>query len=264
MFTEHTDGQLIASYVKQTNKAALDTLLHRHYDTTYRRFLKQCQSPDDAADLTQQLWLHVVKQLPQYNDLDKFPSYLMRCVSNLLTDHRRRNNVKNRVIREKTDSESDNKEEQASADPGHSAEKTAELLQQINHLVNTLVPQLPCAQRFAFLIKHESEFWEHKQRLSWKQLAELNGIDVDKAWKMFEQVRNELCRTDREHSYGLSINNDAHLIFVIWTQAQRPVKKCEYTWEYYSEILSMPKNTLKTHYRRALLSLQKGMTKLNS
>lgn len=259
---EPADGMLIKRYVEGGDEKAFELLMQRHYKMTYHRFLKNTQNPDHALDLTQQLWMQMVRHLSSYQDEGKFPSYLMLCASNLLTDFWRRKGVRNEVM---VDLSTDEQQDMYTnvADPYANTEADIDLNQQIDFLTSRLIPALPCEQRLVFLIKHESEYWEEKKRLSWKQLAQLNGLDEDKVWEYFERVRNNmLCNTtggeaERETSC------DAILIFLVWSQAQRVSKKQDYTWGYFAKILNIPENTLKTRYRAALKTLADGLTELN-
>ncbi len=263
MLDEQSDAQLIKRYLSNKDEQVFATLLQRHYDATYHRFLKHLRNADDAADLSQQLWLRVVNNLGSYKDDGKFPSFLMRIATNLLTDFWRRKGVRDRAIYEpSTAEEQEIIEHNATVDSGQldSALATAE---EINHLTTALIPQLPTDQRLTFLLKHESEFWEKNQPLDWQTLAKLNAISAESAHRKFEKYRDNLMKafngTDTEE-----LETQDMLLFLIWTQAQRLDKKQEFTWDYFSQLLGVSANTLKTRYRAALKSLTRGLDEFNS
>lgn len=257
-----SDSQLIQRYVGDGDKPAFESLLKRYYQITFQRFIKHCRDPDLAADLTQQLWTQMVKSLGNYRDDGKFPNFLMRSVTNLLFDHWRRKGVKDKVIQESYRDDEDDFVALA-PDPSAGTESRVELQEQIDHLTGDLIPALPCEQRLAFLLKHESEYWEDKQRLSWQHLAQLNGLDESTAWQLFEDTRNALLRADNKGKNHPDTACEAVLIFLVWTQAQRISKKQDFTWSYFSKILNVPENTLKTRYRTALKTLADGLKELN-
>lgn len=258
-----TDDALIEIYVVQGSKKAFETLYMRHYDKTYKRFLKHCKNPDNAADLTQNLWIKVEESLKTYRPDGKFPSYLMRSASNVLTDHWRRKGVRDRVISQANYDDAEDYIEGArdlSADTAHENE----MQEQIEYLTTQLIPSLNCEQRLAFLLKHESEYWEYKQRLTWQHLADLNDMDVQQAWEMFEQVRNRVVTSATGQESHEALNCESLLIYMVWTQSQRPFKNQEFTWQYFANVLNVPENTLKTRYRAALKSLAEKLSEHNS
>lgn len=262
MSQEPADGILIKRYVEEGDEKAFELLMQRHYKMTYHRFLKQTKNPDHALDLTQQLWMQMVRHLSNYQDEDKFPSYLMLCSSNLLTDFWRRKGVRSEVMVELSSDEQQDMYANM-ADPYTNTEAGIDLNQQIDFLTTRLIPALPCEQRLVFLIKHEAEYWEEKQRLSWKQLAQLNGLDEEKVWECFERARNTMLCNLTGGKAEQDSSCDAILIFLVWSQAQRASKKQDYTWSYFAKILNIPENTLKTRYRAALKTLAHGLTELN-
>lgn len=57
----------------------------------------------------------------------------------------------------------------------------------------------------------------------------------------------------------LKLTMEEVTIFMVWTQAQRLRKEQEFTWDYFSDLMGVPTNTLKTRYRSALKSLGEGL-----
>lgn len=267
MLNNYADGELIKRYLTDADDSAFEILLERHYDLTYKRFLNRCRNPDDAADLTQQLWMQVLKNLKNYQDFGKFPAFLMRSASNLLTDYWRRNEIKNNITNNASslqvqDSDQNYDLIENATEPGPDIDTKLALQAQIKYLTQKLIPALPCEQRLAFLLKHESEYWEYKSRLSWQQLAELNGISEQDAWEKFENMRNYLVTRENGGEAKIECSCESMLIFLVWTQAQRRLKNQDFTWQYYAKILNVSENTLKTRYRSALKNLSQGLTDL--
>jgi len=144
------------------------------------------------------------------------------------------------------------------ADQGIGVSALHEVQDQVAYLTNTLIPELICEQRLAFLLMHESEHWEEKRRLGWQHLAQMNGMDAQEAWSRFEVFRNKLLQKVSSHS-SEDLDCDSLLVFLIWTQAQRLEKQQSFTWDYFSEVLGVSVNTLKTRYRTALKKLAQGL-----
>ncbi len=258
---ELSDGELIERYLHGGSEQAFRVLVERHYSATYSRFARQCGNPDDAADLTQQLWIRVLKNLHGYRDDDRFPAFLNRIATNLLTDYWRHKGVTGRVFKKRPGRDDTDPVELAVA-PTSDPESDHELARQIRHLVKKLIPALPWEQRLVFLLRHESEYWEEKRRLEWSHLAELNGIDRETAWSRFEQARNLLVEQlhGETGSPPPKPDDEALLVFLVWTQAQRLSKQQEFTWDYFARLLNVSANTLKTRYRAAVRKLNEGLS----
>ncbi len=261
MLSDLSDGELIRKYLGDKNESAFETLLDRYYDRVYKRFLSHCRNPADAADLSQQLWLKVLNSLDGYQDDGKFPSFLMRIATNLLTDYWRRKGVRDDVIADLIDNNDDEAGDVISQARDHRADTQASLEhdEAIEHLVSRLIPSLGCEQRTAFLLRHESEYWEGMNRLSWDHLAKLNGIEAEDAWTRFERTRNTLLHSANGGGKPETLECEDLLIFLVWTQAQRLHKQGSFTWDYFAEILHVPVATMKTRYRSAVNTIRKGM-----
>lgn len=261
MLSEATDAELIHRYVTQGDQRAFEQLMGLYYDSTYRRFLRRCRNQEDAADLTQQLWINMVTRLENYQDEGKFAAFLTRSASNLLTDYWRHKGVVNNVMVEH-DSDADLPLMDRLIDTAPDPLENIQIYDEVDTLTRELIPALPCEQRLAWLLRHESEFWEEKQPLRWDHLAELNGIDEQAAWQRFEDLRNKLLAQTRPEAPQLNLKDDCEqaLVFLVWTQAQRPSKKQEFTWDYLAGLLGITANALKLRYKKALSNLREGLS----
>lgn len=255
---ELSDGELIRRYLQEKDESAFEQLLNRHYDLVYRRFLNRCKNAEDAADLSQQLWLRVLNNLKNYQDDGKFPFFLMRSVSNLLTDHWRRKGVRDNVIDDLVGSDDFDPIAEAKDSTVDLYAETA-TQEEVQYLISHLIPALNCELRMAFLLRHESEYWEGQNRLGWHHLAELTNQNQDDVWSRFEALRNTLMTLANGRKSDVSPDCEDLLIFTVWTQAQRLHKAQNFTWDYFSEILNVPVNTMKTRYRTALKQLAQGL-----
>ena len=251
------DNELIELYVKSSDQRAFEVLLRRYYGFVYKRFVSYCGQAD-ADDLSQQLWIRVLDNLENYKDEGKFSAFVSTIARNLLNDYWRRAGVRGQVAAEWDDDELEHNNDFAA----HEGSTEDQVIRQeaIKYLVAELIPSLPCEQRMIYLLRHESEHWDQKCRLEWNHLAELNGIDESTAWTRFDTARTKMVNNTAAKQYDAEVDDEELLIFVVWTQAQRPDKSGKYTESYFANLLGVPVNTLKTRYKAASARLAEGMT----
>lgn len=259
-----TDGELISLYLQRDSEPAMRSLVGRYHAKLHARFRRELPDEADAQDLQQQLWLKVVGSLKNYKDEGKFAHYLSRIAGNLITDFRRSKGRQSDVImhNEALDGQTDLYDKALNELPeGGSTESEINKLSNdslVEYLVKVLIPALPVEQRTAWLLQHESEYWDYNNRLDWAHLAELNGINVDETWKHFEGARFKLL-TGAKASASTQLEEMENLIFLVWTQAQRVVKEQKFTWDYFAHLIGVPEETMKTRYRSARLKLGEGL-----
>ncbi len=266
-FTELADSELIRLYQQDKNENAMRTLVCRHTDRIYARFAREVRNEADAKDLEQQVWLQVVRNLHSYIDEGKFSHYLARIASNLLMDFWRARGRKSEVFAEQpahggNDDDRDSTQRYATAGPqSFTADEEQNSIneEQVDYLIRVLIPNLPVEQRTAWLLRHESEYWETDKRLDWASLAMLNGLTEESAWTTFENARLKLFTAMHQKSSQSALDGVESIVFMMWTQAQRLRKAQAFTWEYFSELLDIPVNTMKTRYRAAQKSLNDGL-----
>lgn len=259
-----SDGNLISMYQDQNSELAMRTLVSRHHGKLRSRFLRELRNEADAKDLEQQLWLRVVRDLKNYRDDGKFPHFLSRIASNLLKDHWRATGRRNKVFSTSDNFGDDDQSYAESAaeryqDPSPNSEKQASDSELVQYLVSVLVPALPVEQRAAWLLRHESEYWESDSRLEWQHLADLNGISEAEAWNHFETAREKLMTSSHDKKPSPQLNEQELLVFLVWTQAQRLNKEQQFTWSDFAHLLGVPENTMKTRYRTAQKTLGDGL-----
>jgi len=257
-----SDENLIAAYL-QGDRAASDILVNRHYSSTYNRIHSGLQRypggrnrPDLSADLTQNTWKNVIRSLDSYKDEEKFPNWVNRIAGNVIIDWYRKDQERTVPIVDplaKGDIDDNQMNDPyygvaSAADPEQDA-----ILQEQVSLMMSYIPTLPANQRMVFLLRFESNLWEPGQPLTWDHLAQLNAISVDEAWDRFNRARDDLL-TGKKLS---EIDTEDLLIFMVWTQANRPNKPTKITMSYFADILGESENTLTTQYRTAVKKLNK-------
>ncbi len=264
-----TDGELISMYQEQHSETAMRLLVGRHHDRLYARFIAELRNEADAKDLQQKLWLQVVRNLSNYKDEGKFAHFLSRIATNLLNDFWRAKGRMSDVIVESRSSYSSDEDDDRSGfdtdlyqDPSPDEEQQMINEDLVRYMVTVLIPALPIEQRIAWLVRHESEYWEPGRRLNWSHMAELNSLSIEQVSEHFESARNKsmkslVAKTVDANSYFDDIET---LVYLVWTQSQRAKKEQQFTWDYFGELLGVPENTMKTRYRAAQKALKDGLT----
>lgn len=258
MYSELSDNQLIQRYIQQKDTRAFEALVRRHYDIVHRRLLTHTKNPAQADDLAQDLWIRVLDYLPNYQDNDKFSHFLNTIATNLLRDMWRKSGVRDELSLDKL-------EEDGQLD----AQGNVEILRdsvtaqyaasaELEYLTKQLIPQLPAQLRMVFLLKHEAEYWDDKQPFRWQHLADLNNMDLETVWQHFQSARDKLVQNHNGVN-KTELSAEELQIFLVWTQAQRASKSGKYTEQYFADLLNIPVNTFKTHYRKAVQFLNEKM-----
>ena len=89
MLTATTDEQLVARALEGSARA-WRTLVRRYERRIYNYALRMVGHPDDAADLMQEIFMGVYKNLGGYRGEAAFPAWLFRIASFRCTDYLRR------------------------------------------------------------------------------------------------------------------------------------------------------------------------------
>ena len=259
MLTNYTDAELISLFVNEKNEHAFDTLLRRYYNQCYQRFYRHLRDEHLSHDLCQKLWMRLLNNLPQYQDNNKFEHYLNKIISNLLKDEWRQRAGKQEFSIHDESAEFMLEQETSPQNKQGSLDKDLNLKQAVDELINNLIPLLPCEQRLVFLLRHESEYWDDKQPLQWQHVAELNKLEIDQAYRLFETCRDKLMVNTTHKKQVDELSCEEKLIFLLWTQSQRLDKTKKYTEQYFANLLNMSVNTFKTKYRAGIKSLSAGL-----
>lgn len=87
--TGKTDEELITDY-KNGRVEAFRVLVERHEKPVYRFCLRSLQSPEAAADATQEVFLRVVRNAPRWEQKAKFTTWLYTIARNFCIDEARK------------------------------------------------------------------------------------------------------------------------------------------------------------------------------
>ncbi|GAF14716.1 RNA polymerase sigma-70 factor, ECF subfamily [Bacillus sp. JCM 19045] len=81
-----TDAELVAE-IKQGSKAAMDVLVKRHYHTVFAFFYRKLGNDQLAYDLTQEVFIKVIKAIPRYKNSKPFSHWLLTIAVNHSRDY---------------------------------------------------------------------------------------------------------------------------------------------------------------------------------
>lgn len=89
MLLSDTDEQLMAA-VQGGDTSALGELFHRHHAALYRYFLRMSGSAALSEDLTQEVFLRVLRKSETWQREARFSSWMYRIAHNAFIDHTRK------------------------------------------------------------------------------------------------------------------------------------------------------------------------------
>ena len=80
-----TDSELIIE-ILNGSQAAMEILVHRHYDSVFAYVFRQIRDYHTASDVTQDTFIKMMKGLSAYREREKFKSWLFRIAVNCCRD----------------------------------------------------------------------------------------------------------------------------------------------------------------------------------
>ncbi len=166
MEAETNDAVLMERY-RDGNAAAFELLYSRHKGPLYRYLLRQCQAPDAAADVFQEIWSRVIASRERYEVRAEFKTYLYRIAHHCVIDHYR---LRDRKRANRMDSVEDHADELVAYT--HEQPEARLSQQQLDRAFQQALADLPDEQRQAFLLFEESG-------LALKEIADVVGVPAE-------------------------------------------------------------------------------------
>lgn len=163
---------------------AFEQIVIFYQKKVYSIALRALSNPDDAFDLSQEVFLRVYRFLPSFQGASSFTTWLYRIVCNTITDARR----KKRPLTQPLYSENQDGEEEelsladSTFDPAVLFEKK-EAMDEVNHAVALLPPDM----KQIFLLREISG-------LSYEEIAETLNIPCGTVRSRLARARLTLCR----------------------------------------------------------------------
>ena len=135
-----TDEQLVASYVESGDSRFFDELTLRYIRKVWSLTFQMVDSDADADDLTQEVFLRVIRSIHQFDSKSRFSTWLYRIAMNstyTFLDKRKRH------LRQSHSDFADTEDDQ-NIEPARAAEG-AELFGRIEEAIESLSPKLRAA-----------------------------------------------------------------------------------------------------------------------
>jgi RNA polymerase sigma-70 factor (ECF subfamily) len=187
---EHlTDDELIEIYLKKelNSQIAFEILLVRYKKSIYSFLLRMVSHKPVAEDLFQEVFMKVIKGLPEYKAKNQFKSWIFQIANNLAIDYlRRKNKIRFSSIEDEIMEVKENKFQLqdilSSCAP--LPEKIIENKEFMKELSESL-KNLTIEQREVFILRHESG-------LSFKEIAKLLKCPLNTALGRMNQAIKKL------------------------------------------------------------------------
>jgi len=154
-----TDYELIQQF-QMGDKSAFDTLVKRHFNTTYGMLVRMVQEPMDAEDICQEVYIKVYKNLEKFRFESEFSTWIYRISINAANNYFRKRKLREIIGLEKTIKQMESPEEKpfSSHDP----------------VLWDAITKLPKNQRTTVMLRNF-------QQLPFKEISGVMGITENSA-----------------------------------------------------------------------------------
>jgi RNA polymerase sigma-70 factor (ECF subfamily) len=161
--------------------SAFRTLVERHQNAVIGTVSKMLGSPNDAEDISQQVFLRIWRNARRYRPDAKFTTYLFTITRNLVFNETRRRGRKKEVSSEERE---ENSHYQIADSPDRTPD--AELLQaELQQAVDAAIAALPETQRMAVVLRRY-------EQLSYEEIAEVLQLSVSAVKSLLFRARSTL------------------------------------------------------------------------
>ncbi len=161
--------------------AAFRTLVERHQNAVIGTVAKMLGSPNDAEDISQQVFLRIWRNAKRYRPDAKFTTYLFTITRNLVFNETRRRRRKKEISSEERE---ENSHHQIADSPDRRPD--AELLQaELHQAVDAAIAALPETQRMAVVLRRY-------EQLSYEEIAEVLQLSVSAVKSLLFRARGTL------------------------------------------------------------------------
>lgn len=161
--------------------AAFRTLVERHQNAVIGTVAKMLGGPNDAEDISQQVFLRIWRNAKRYRPDAKFTTYLFTITRNLVFNETRRRGRKKEVSSEERE---ENSQYQIADSPDRRPD--AELLQaELRQAVDAAIAALPEMQRMAVILRRY-------EQLSYEEIAGVLQLSVSAVKSLLFRARSTL------------------------------------------------------------------------
>ena len=190
---EMTDEELALSYVRGNNQA-FDLLLSRNQSKLFSYILFVVHEQDLANDIFQETFVKVITKLQEgrYIDSGKFSAWIMRIAHNVIMDWYRDNRAKN-IVETSDDNDLSNVTGNDITDLNIEDRYVNEqVLRDVKKMMNLLPPT-----------QREIVFMRFYQEMSFKEIAETNGVSINTALGRMRYAILNMRRMARKNKLSL-------------------------------------------------------------
>ncbi len=179
-----TDEELVAAYLEgDTN--AFEELVERYKNRIYNLAYRMLGNPDDAYDLTQEVFLLLVRNLPSFRGEARFSTWLYRVVLNACYDRARKS--RNHLSLQESPGEDlpelgETLADEDAVSPEENMEK-AEIRSRVQEAISKLPPKFR-----EVVVLHDIQGYDYRE------VAEILGISLGTVKSRLNRARNKLAR----------------------------------------------------------------------
>src|SRR5690625_4263612 len=175
------DYQLIRQ-IKKGDKQAFDTLVRKHYQNIYSYCVRRTGNEVIAADLTQDVFLKLIRSIYNYQYTGKFVNFLFTIAINTCRDYYKKQNQSNKSVQciELKD------EGPTPVERAIQSEQVSDIKQKIN--------ELPDMQKDTIIL-----YYFHDMKV--KDIAKIMGVKISTAKSRLKQGRDKLKNSLSEERY---------------------------------------------------------------
>jgi RNA polymerase sigma-70 factor (ECF subfamily) len=175
-----SDEQLLTRW-QAGNRESLEELFRRYRLVAYRVAYRLLGNEADALDAVQEAFVKALTHLSGFQGRSSFKTWLLRVVSNASLDFGRQRGRRETLSMDLLGpKQRESLEPLIDAEPGRDLER-----QDLRHLLNEVLAQLPAAQRQTFVLHAEAE-------LSYREVAEVLGISIGTVMSRLYYARQKL------------------------------------------------------------------------
>jgi len=166
---ECDDPTLMRRYVAG-EMAAFEELLGRHERPVFRFILRSVRSPERAEELTQEVFLRVVRTAPRYKETAKFTTWLYTLARNICIDESRRRSRGEMATLDASLGEDGGTTHKDRLVDTKAASGAGEVRrQEFREALESALARLPDEQREVFLLRHI-------EGLKFVEIAKITGV----------------------------------------------------------------------------------------
>lgn len=171
---------ILIKEIQMGNEQAMEELIHRYYDEIYRYVYRLLGSIEEAKDITQEVFIAMLKAIPTYKEQGKFKAWLYRIAHNRCMNTFR-------YTKHLSNAELDTKILHTTIDDSEQLADRA--------FVAELLSTLPVKQRSAIILKYYHD-------LTTIEIAKISGTSVPTIKsRLFQGLRKLKKRMKEDNNY---------------------------------------------------------------